>query len=98
MSSQSMSHPGRVLALLPAVIAVLWTFATLAAAQDPPAPKWELFGGYSFFHPGADVHGQLPGALFPIGSRLEPNPRGVGVSATYNFNRWLGLTLDTSTH
>lgn len=98
MSSQSKSHLGRVLAMLPAMIAVLCTFATLAAAQDQPAPKWELFGGYSFFHPGADVHGQLPGALFPLSSRLEANPRGAGVSATYDFNRWLGLTLDTSTH
>jgi len=98
MSSQAKSHPGRVLAMLPAMIAVLCTFATLAAAQDGPAPKWELFGGYSFFHPGADVHGQLPGALFPLSSRLEVNPRGVGLSATYDFNRWLGLTLDASTH
>jgi len=98
MSSQSKSHPGRVLAMLPAMIAVLCTFATLAAAQDEPAPKWELYGGYSFFQPGADVHGTLPGALFPLSSRMEANPRGVGLSATYNFNRWFGLTLDTSTH
>ncbi len=98
MSSQLKSHPGRVLAMLPAMIAVLFMFATLAAAQDQPAPKWELFGGYSFFQPGADVHGQLPGALFPLSSRMEANPRGVGLSATYDFNRWFGLTLDTSTH
>jgi outer membrane protein OmpA-like peptidoglycan-associated protein/opacity protein-like surface antigen len=98
MSSQSKSHPGRVLAILPAMIAVLFAFATLAAAQDQPAPKWELYGGYSFFHAGADVHGQLPGALSPISSRIEANPRGVGLSGTYNFNNWLGLTLDASTH
>jgi outer membrane protein OmpA-like peptidoglycan-associated protein/opacity protein-like surface antigen len=98
MSSQSKSHPGRVLAMLPAMIAVMFAFATLAAAQDQPAPKWELYGGYSFFHAGADVHGQLPGALSPISSRIEANPRGVGLSGTYNFNNWLGLTLDTSTH
>jgi outer membrane protein OmpA-like peptidoglycan-associated protein len=98
MLSQSKSHPGRVLAMLPAMIAVLFTFATLAAAQDQPAPKWELYGGYSFFQPGADVHSQLPGALSPISSRMEANPRGVGLSVTYDFNRWFGLTLDTSTH
>ena len=79
------------------MIAVLCSFAALAAAQDQPAPKVELFGGYSFFYPGADVHGQLPGALFPISSRLESNPRGAGASITYDFNRWFGLTLDTST-
>jgi len=98
MSSQSKSRPGRVLAMLPAMVAVLCTFATLAAAQDQPAPKWELFGGYSFWYPGADVHGQFPGALAPLSSRMESNPRGIGASVTYNFNRWFGLTLDTSTH
>src|SRR3984893_1332065 len=98
MSSQSKSYSGRVLAMLPALIAVLCSFAIPATAQDEPPPKWELFGGYSFFHPGADVHGELPGALLPLSSRLESNPRGVGLSATYDFNRWFGLTLDTSTH
>jgi len=98
MSSQSKSHPGRVLAMLPAVIAVLCTFATLAAAQDQPAPKWELYGGYSFFYPHSEIHGLLPGALQPLSSRMESNPRGAGASITYNFNRWFGLTLDTSTH
>jgi outer membrane protein OmpA-like peptidoglycan-associated protein/opacity protein-like surface antigen len=98
MSSQSKSHPGRVLVMLSAMIAVLCTFASLAAAQDQPAPKWELYGGYSFFHPGGDVHGQLPGALLSLSSRLEPNPRGAGASITYDFNNWFGLTLDASTH
>jgi outer membrane protein OmpA-like peptidoglycan-associated protein len=97
MSSQLKRHPGRALALLTAMIAASCMFATLAAAQDWPAPKVELFGGYSFFHPGADVHGQLPGALAPISSRMEVNPRGAGVSFTVDFNRWFGITLDTST-
>ena len=84
----------RVLVLLPA--AILFAFGTIATAQDRPVPKVELFGGYSYFYPGATITGQLPGALLPISSALESNPRGVGVSATYDFNRWLGLTLDTS--
>jgi hypothetical protein len=97
MSSQSKSSPGRIL-ILAAMIAVPFASATRADAQDQPAPKWELFGGYSVFDPSADVHGQLPGALQPLSSRLEWNPRGVGLSATYDFNRWVGLTLDASTH
>jgi hypothetical protein len=36
--------------------------------------------------------------LLPINSRLESNPRGAGASLTYNLDRWLGLTLDASTH
>jgi len=99
MSSQSKSHPGRVFATLTAMIAVLCMFAAPAAAQDRPTPKWELYGGYSFFYPQSDIHGQLPGAALPFpGTNLESNPRGVGASATYNFNNWFGLTLDTSTH
>src|ERR1700726_4051489 len=98
MLSKSKSFSARILAMLTAVMAIMFAFATIAAAQEPPPPKWELFGGYSFFHPGADVHGELPGALLPLSSRLESNPRGVGLSATYDFNRWFGLTLDTSTH
>ncbi|MGB2898816.1 MAG: OmpA family protein [Candidatus Acidiferrum sp.] len=98
MSSQSKRHPGRALAMLPAMIAVLCTFATLAAAQEQPAPKVELYGGYSFFYPHAHVHGLRPGALQPLSSRLEANPRGAGASITYNFNHWFGLTLDASSH
>ena len=98
MSSQSKRHPGRVLVMLPAIIAVLCAFATRASAQDQPAPKWELYGGYSFFHPGADVNGQLPGALLPLRSRLEANPRGFGGTVTYNFNHWLGISFDGSDH
>jgi len=98
MSSHSKGHFARVLATLAAMIALLCALASPAVAQNQPAPKWELYGGYSFFHPGADVHGQLPGALLPLSSRLEANPRGAGASVTYNFNRWFGLTLDTSTH
>ena len=92
------SHLARRLAILAATIAVTSTFATLAAAQEQPPPKWELFGGYSVFDPGATIHGELPGALVPLSSRLEWNPRGAGASVTYDFNRWFGLTLDTSTH
>src|ERR1700686_5739293 len=97
MSSNSHNPCGRVAVMRLAVVAILCSMGTLAAAQDQPAPKWELFGGCSFFHPGADVHGLLPGGISPVSSRREPNPRGAGLSLTYDFNRWFGLTLDAST-
>jgi outer membrane protein OmpA-like peptidoglycan-associated protein len=98
MSSHSRNLCGRVAVMQLAVVAVLCSVGTLATAQDQPAPKWELFGGYSFFDPGAHVHGLLPGGLLPLSSRLESNPRGIGASVTYNFNRWFGLTADVSGH
>jgi outer membrane protein OmpA-like peptidoglycan-associated protein len=98
MSSQSKHHAGQILAMYSAVIAALCMFATLSAAQDQPSPKWELYGGYSFLYPNADVHAMLPGGVLPVSSPLESNPRGFGASLTYDFNRWFGLTLDGSEH
>lgn len=98
MVAHSNRRLARALTMLSAIVAALCMFGTVAAAQNQPAPKWELFGGYSFLYPGANINGQLPGALLPLSSRLESNPRGAGASVTYNFTDWFGLTLDTSTH
>ncbi|MGC2528307.1 MAG: OmpA family protein [Candidatus Acidiferrum sp.] len=96
MSSHTKGRLARVLTLLSGTIAALCMFATLAAAQDQPPPKLELFGGYSYIYPGATINGQLPGALLPLSSNLESNPRGIGAGVTYDFNRWLGISFDTS--
>jgi outer membrane protein OmpA-like peptidoglycan-associated protein len=98
MSSRLESFYGGVGAMRLAVVAVFCCVGTAAAAQDQPAPKWELFGGYSFLYPNADLHVLLPGGLLPVSSPLESNPRGLGGSLTYDFNRWFGLTLDGSAH
>ena len=95
MLSRSQSHRGCFAVILLAALAALFS-PMLVAAQDQPAPKWEFYGGYSFMHYNADVHGTLPLGLVPLSSRLTVNPRGIGASATYNFNRWFGLTLDGS--
>ena len=88
---------GRVMFLLLAMFALPGGLGTLAA-QDPPAPKWELYGGYSAFYPGCNVYGLLPGGVLPVSSCLKWNPRGAGATVTYDFNRWLGLTGDISGH
>ena len=107
MSCHSRGYLGRRWATLLATIALLCAFGTVVAAQDQPAPataqdkpfpKWELYGGYSFWYPGTDVHGVLPLGLVPITSQMNSNPRGAGAAVTYNFNRWFGLTLDGSDH
>jgi len=96
MSSHPHNDCGRVAIMLFEVVAVLCGVGTLAAAQDRPTPQWELYGGYSAFYPGCDLHGLLPGGVSPVTSCLTWNPRGVGASITYDFNRWFGLTIDSS--
>jgi hypothetical protein len=89
MSTYSKGCLGRVFGMLSAMIVALSMLGALAAAQDQPTPKVELFGGYSFWYPGPTVSGILPLGVSPVSSRLESNSRGAGVSATYNFNHWL---------
>ena len=98
MSCHRIGRFGRALSTLAATTAFMCTVAGLGTAQDQRAPKWEFSGQYSFWHPGADVHGVLPLGLVPLSSRLEVNPRGVGADLTYNVNRWFGLTLDAGTN
>jgi hypothetical protein len=98
MSSRTQNSCGWAAVMRLAVAVILCSVGTLAAGQDQPAPKWELFGGYSFFDPATNVHGLLPGGVLPVSSRVESNPHGVGGSITYNFNRWFGLTADASGH
>jgi outer membrane protein OmpA-like peptidoglycan-associated protein len=96
MSSHSQNSRDSVAFLWLAATALLCSMGTLAAAQDQPAPKWELYVGYSFFYPGTDVHGLLTGGVLPVSGNLESNPRGLGASVTYDFSRWIGLTADIS--
>ena len=92
MSFHFKNHLRRVSSTL----VVLCAFGTLAVAQEQPAPKWELFGGYSFLYPGADVHGTL--GSIPVSSHLDWNLRGAGASVTYDFTRHFGMTVDASDH
>jgi hypothetical protein len=47
MSSNSKGRLARFFTAMPVTIAILCTFSAVAAAQEQPAPKWELYGGYS---------------------------------------------------
>lgn len=98
MSSLWRVRCSQVASIALAVLILLYTMGAPAEAQDQPAPKWELYGGYSFLYPNSDIHATLPGGLLPVSSPLESNPRGLGGSLTYDFNRWFGLTLDASSH
>jgi outer membrane protein OmpA-like peptidoglycan-associated protein len=98
MSSQSHNRYRRIAILLLALPAFLGSVGAIAAAQEQPTPKWELFGGYSYIYPNTDVHGTLPLGVLPVSSALESNPKGIGASLNYNFSRWFGMTVDASGH
>jgi len=66
------------------LLAVVLFVTVSAAAQAQPAPRVELFGGYS--HLFADVNNPTL------------NLDGFHISAAENLNRWAGGVLDFSTH
>lgn len=66
------------------VFALAMAFSSVAQAQDElPAPRAEIFVGYSYYDPGAGSQGI---------------DKGFNTAVTWNFNKYIGVTFDTSGH
>ena len=69
-------------------LVLLLAITPFVLAQDVPTPKAEIFGGYSWYHPGGD-----------LGTTKAPDMnKGWDGSFTWNFNRWLGVTAEMGGH
>jgi len=84
-----------IAALILAVGMVL--LPSLLCAQEAP-PKVDLFIGYQWLNPGGTVPvGSNPPFQPPpppIATKLPSMPIGYGVTGTYNFDKWWGLSVD----
>jgi len=74
-------------------VAVL-LLAGRAWSQEDQTPKYEIFTGYQWAHPGATVPVAGQPATAPIGAKLPDLPKGAGASFTYFFNRYFGMEAD----
>jgi len=90
MLPRSEGYSPRVLLLAIVVGAVAICTMATAQAQDNPQPKAEIFGGYSFLHPGVNVNG--------ASLDLENMPAGWGAAATFNVAPHFGFTADFGGH
>jgi outer membrane protein OmpA-like peptidoglycan-associated protein len=70
------------------ISAVAFCAPSLLSAQSEPAPKVEVFGGYSWYHPGGTV----------LDRQIPDIAKGWGGQVTYNLNRWAGIAVDGSGH
>lgn len=77
---------GRVLLAL--AIFVIGLMSSAVQAQEATVPKVDFFAGYSWYDSGLTINGM----------KLNSNPKGFGLAATYNFNKFFGLTLDGAGH
>ena len=83
-------------ALILAVVLVLLPGALLA--QDEAPPKVDLFMGYQWLSPGGTVpvgaNSPFQPPPAPVPTVLPSMPIGYGVTGTYNFDKWWGLSID----
>ena len=73
-------------------VPVLVLIAAAAFAQDEEAPKVDVFVGYQWLDTRATVPTSTSNAL--VGEKLPTMTKGLGATATYNFTKLWGLSLD----
>jgi hypothetical protein len=65
-----------------------------AFAQSDSNPKWDLFVGYQWLHPGGTVPTPFGNFNNPGGFKIPDMAKGFGSSLTYNFDTHWGVEFD----
>ncbi|MGA7217454.1 MAG: OmpA family protein [Candidatus Sulfotelmatobacter sp.] len=93
MSVRSAGHKGRLLISLFTIVAGLF-LPSPASAQSDANPKWDLFLGYQWLHPGGSVPAAFGDPNNPTPFVVPDMGKGFGSSLTYNFDPHFGLEAD----
>jgi outer membrane protein OmpA-like peptidoglycan-associated protein len=93
MSPCSSFSRGRLVVGLLAILA-LSLITSPALAQTEANPKWDLFVGYQWLHPGGTVPAPFADFNNPTGLNIPDMSPGFGSSITYNFDPHWGLEAD----
>ena len=83
---------GAAVALLLAMVVV--AIPALLNAQEEKPPKFDLFLGYQWMHPGDTVANGADSSGKPIPFKLPDIPQGMGLAGAYNFTKYLALEGD----
>jgi hypothetical protein len=73
---------------------VVFLFPATSSAQDQEVPKYDLFTGYQWLHPGGNVPTPFGDASNPIPYQIPDMAKGFGVALTYNFDQHWGFESD----
>ncbi|MGA8618024.1 MAG: OmpA family protein [Candidatus Sulfotelmatobacter sp.] len=65
-----------------------------APAQSDVNPKWDLFAGYQWLHPGGSVPAPFGDPNSPSPFKVPDMSKGFGIATTYNFDPHFGLEFD----
>ncbi len=83
-------------ALVASLLLTLTVFllSAVTLAQDVETPKFDIFAGYQWLHPGGTVPAVPPNFNSPTPFKIPDMSAGFGTALTYNWNRYLGLEGD----
>jgi outer membrane protein OmpA-like peptidoglycan-associated protein len=93
MSPCSIASKGRVLIALLVVLGVS-LISSRGFAQSDSNPKYDVFVGYQWLHPGGSVPAAGGDPSSPTGFNVPDMSKGLGGSFTYNFDRHWGAEFD----
>jgi outer membrane protein OmpA-like peptidoglycan-associated protein len=89
------SHLRKALVAVGLFVALAVTLtSTPALAQSDSNPKWDLFVGYQWLHPGGTVPAPFGDPTNPTPFNVPDMAKGLGSAVTYNFDAHWGLELD----
>ncbi len=88
--------PRAARAVISSVLLMLVTIlvSTSVFAQSDSKPKWDLFVGYQWLHPGITVPAPFGSALNATPFKVPDMAKGFGSALTYNFDPHWGLEFD----
>ena len=72
----------------------LGLLSAAAVAQEEETPKYDLFLGYQWLHPGATVPLPFQPPNVPVAQKMGDIAQGAGGAFTYNFTPHWGLEAD----
>ena len=76
------------------VVSALALISSPALAQSDENPKWDLFVGYQWLHPGGTVPAAFGDPNNPIPFNIPDMGKGFGSAVTYNFDPHWGAEFD----
>jgi len=85
---------GRVLLASFLLILAVVLLSAVTLAQDAETPKYEIFAGYQWLHPGGTVPAPFGDYNHPTRLNIPDMSTGFGTAFTYNFQKYLGLEGD----
>jgi len=90
-------HPrtyGRVLLASLLLGLTVFLLSAVTLAQDAETPKYDIFVGYQWLHPGGTVSAPPPNFNSPTSLNIPDMPKGFGAAFTYSWTKHLGLEGD----